>query len=704
MKNTFKKILSVVCSAALLAGVMTFAPAAALLADGDPIIWGDDDAEKTALPTTSGTYQLCQDITIDHMFVIGSETDGKVSTENIVLDLNGKTIKVSDDVSSRVYCFYTKLNGNKEAGNYGSLTILDSSDSQTGRIVGSNTPLVENNDVWKNDSNQKVNMHGNGGLIYVPRHATLNIQGGLLTNGHAASGQTGANGVGGAIYCQGVLNMSGGKISGCSASSGGAIFIKGTSNTNDCGYVYMSGGEITNNTAESVGGGICAGIDSNKIELSGTAKITGNTCYAAQDYANGHQGVNKGGAGIMMYAGQLILTDKDHAGNDVGCHVQVCDNICDYGDGDARDNVYLSNDKINVQVNGDIADDASIGVCRPATSHTSTLVTGLSDGDGAQFFSDNHDEALVVDSNGNVVLQNNNDPTPYISGYNVNISGVISLIARIEIPSGCDVSDLSVDASYTYVDKNGTTKSKSYSTSANGGLSLTPVSGSGSSYEVSVPVDSSCMTRPVTFSMTYGETQLPTKEMSINSYANALLNNNNVDSSVKTILQKLLIYGLYAQKQFKINDGTDELPTSSNGSYPVSYSESGPQSDIVPTEFTRFSEVADFYGVTVVFLTGNEVKFYFTSEKEFYVKYNANDEWTALSAEASGSYSVYRVKGPGGNGISATAHDTDFYIKIDGVEYTYAIDDYLKSIVYKDSTSQNMKNLAKAYYNFAESL
>mgnify|MGYP002626026524 CR=1 FL=1 len=86
-----------------------------------------------------------------------------------------------------------------------------------------------------------------------------------------------AHGSGGAIYTGGELNMSGGEISGNTASSqGGGIYL------NNKASMTMSGGQITNNTAANDNGGVYyaggASGSSVSVTLGGTA-ITGNSAY-----------------------------------------------------------------------------------------------------------------------------------------------------------------------------------------------------------------------------------------------------------------------------------------------------------------------------------------------------------------------------------------------------------------------------------------
>ena len=158
-------------------------------------------------------------------------------TNNFTIDLNGYTInRKTTDPAKQQYVFYMDCTG--------SLTIIDSSEAQTGTITGGNNT-------------------GDGGAFYVD-YGTLKIKGGNITGNSATYG--------GAIYINdyndAAVYILGGKIYGNTAEEGGAIYANN-------GYLYVDGGEITGNTATKYGGGIY--WDSyNEAYLTG-GKIYGNT-------------------------------------------------------------------------------------------------------------------------------------------------------------------------------------------------------------------------------------------------------------------------------------------------------------------------------------------------------------------------------------------------------------------------------------------
>jgi hypothetical protein len=173
-----------------------------------------------------GTFTLPYDIT-------ATETDTYLyvpSGKTVTLDLNGHTINRNLTAAA---------NNGYVIGVDGTLTINDSSDSNTGSITGGN-------------STNKC------GGVYVSGTFTMN--GGTISNNSGSWG--------GGVYVLGTFNMSGGTISNNSGSWGGGVYVQSTFN--------MSGGTISNNNSASVGGGVYVQTDQT-INISGNPVITGNT-------------------------------------------------------------------------------------------------------------------------------------------------------------------------------------------------------------------------------------------------------------------------------------------------------------------------------------------------------------------------------------------------------------------------------------------
>lgn len=200
---------------------------------------------------TSGTYMLGKDIYTNGTIVV---KEG----QTVTIDLNGHTInrgltKENTDHGSVFAVLGT-----------GTLKIVDSSLEKTGKITGGYAV--------------------NGGAIYIYEKGSAELKDVTITENKATN-------VGGAIFNQGKLVMSGTKIISNEAKDGGGIYNDGTligkdafqmrhnkSNTNGGGAISnhgtmdISGGfEICNNTAPGRGGAIWS---------SGTAAIDGGTIKA----------------------------------------------------------------------------------------------------------------------------------------------------------------------------------------------------------------------------------------------------------------------------------------------------------------------------------------------------------------------------------------------------------------------------------------
>ena len=195
------------------------------------------EADKTAsnsLPTTSGSYYLTKDVTLNGAWIIEND---------INLCLNGHSITYSGEEGNTDYVI--KINS-------GTLSLYDEA-ANSGKITG-----------------------GTDGGVYVNDSGTFNMYGGTIT------GNTGEGGVNTA----GTFNMYGGKISGNCASKGGGVQIQG-----DAGSIFnMSGNaSITGNKASESGGGVYvqggySGGDipnkSGKLNISGSVVIKDNTVKA----------------------------------------------------------------------------------------------------------------------------------------------------------------------------------------------------------------------------------------------------------------------------------------------------------------------------------------------------------------------------------------------------------------------------------------
>ena len=210
-----------------------------------------------------GTVCITQDYTAD-----ADDSPLNVS-KTVILDLNGFTI--DRDLTSAV------SNGNVIT-NTGNLTIIDSSEGQTGSITGGYN-------------------YGNGGGIV--NKGSLTLKSGNIC-GNQCLPTSGSFGTGGGIYNEGGRNefyMEGGSLRNNSANGGGGgIHAKGGKKC------IITGGEITGNTSFNKGGG-----------LRLTTEATVSNCVISNNKATGPD--NGKGGGIYV-EGNVTLKECVISGNE----------------------------------------------------------------------------------------------------------------------------------------------------------------------------------------------------------------------------------------------------------------------------------------------------------------------------------------------------------------------------------------------------
>ena len=228
-------------------------------ADQDPITWAQLVRTITAAPDdTETTITLAGDIT-------AGAADGDIMIFDnavITIDLNGYTLDRG---------LYTPGDENNEGFeimygsgsafvNYGKLRIKDSSAAQTGAIKGAlSTGIVNSGEFTLESGTVMQNAGVSGGGICNTGTGVVTVSGGKITN-NAAFNTTISHDVvdmnGNIIYHGDPETVPG---------NGGGICNAGTSSYNNAtgeyedyfdGTVYIYGGTITGNKAESCGGGL----------------------------------------------------------------------------------------------------------------------------------------------------------------------------------------------------------------------------------------------------------------------------------------------------------------------------------------------------------------------------------------------------------------------------------------------------------------
>ena len=237
----------------------------------------------------TGSYKLTGNTTLTGTISVSSAT--------LTIDLNGYTL---DRKGTKAADFLFNV------GESRTLNIKDSSTGKTGKIKGgkgdrggcalisgilnfsggevTECTATDGDYGDKPTTNTNANnMHyvtqGCGGAFFVNSGATLNMSGTAKITNCKTEKLDGTHGRGGAVWVAGTFNMSGGTISGCQASWGGAVFVfNGARNAyynNDTrsGTFKMTGGTITECRSYSDG---CGVYTQSNVEISGDAKITSN--------------------------------------------------------------------------------------------------------------------------------------------------------------------------------------------------------------------------------------------------------------------------------------------------------------------------------------------------------------------------------------------------------------------------------------------
>lgn len=311
-----------------------------------------------------------------------------------VLDLNGYTLHQEN----RRFIF------NYNSQNI-SLTILDS--WAGGKIQGTGTGNAEAGllYIWPNSTFELLSgtlrlaapvnsdtptdiIVKTGGIIFAGKNATVNISGGVISNGVvtatdgyggniAMTGETGTLHIsagiiaggnadalsGGNIYSNAPVNITGGVIMGGSAKNGGNIYTKGSCTisgglmlngnaTNYGGNHYIAGsadisnGMIAFGTATTAGGNI--GVYGGETNISGNATIVGGN--APQRGGN----IAAGSTGVVNFSGGLISTGSSTTrGGNVDtatetAHVNITGGQILLGAAANGGNLYINNGHLNM--------------------------------------------------------------------------------------------------------------------------------------------------------------------------------------------------------------------------------------------------------------------------------------------------------------------------------------------------------------------
>ena len=217
----------------------------ASFAQADRHYYMNSDVEKTVVLNTTTTAAQSTS-------AAAAAAKAKVEPYEIVLDLNGKTMKVN---GSR--CF-TVNDGQ-------TLTIMDCTGDgvlTSGGPVNGGTFSVQKGGTLNIQSGiikGVVDDGYKGSVIYVVAGGTVNISGTAVVDG---SGMTLGKGNGGAIYSNGTVNILGGEVKGGSVGSGGSVSVQG-------GALNISGGKVYGGQAKNYGDDIFVNNEAAVVTVSG---------------------------------------------------------------------------------------------------------------------------------------------------------------------------------------------------------------------------------------------------------------------------------------------------------------------------------------------------------------------------------------------------------------------------------------------------
>ena len=624
------------------------------------------------MPVTSGTYMLKENITVTNCAY------AETADQDITIDLNGHTITY---VGSENLYVLGKVRGSDGDGTGAlmtrvtgvSLTIMDS--GSTGLITtGEGYNGSGNTDYWINDTGVGKDT-GRGGCILIENGCFLVLNGGTISGFKAADD-------GGAIHVGngGSFTMNGGKITNCSAGQGGGgIAVHASSKSkykpdgsiSIRGSLVINGGEISGNTANNQGGGVRA--LRGDMEINGGV-IENNICKSGTG--------SFGGGGVAVSKGNVSPVMK------ISGNPKIENNTCTANP--KRNNMYFF-DGITLSLGGALSSEAKIGFA--SDTNTRTMKYFNTSGHSyalTSFFCDDSDYE-PVENNGYIKLTNT---VPQVDGYRLIAGGEIILETTISL-GNADISDVTATAKYSY--KKSGEKKDVIMTYASADFEP-----SGDNYTFRIPVESACMTAPITVTLDYtiggSNRQYKAKAVTIEDYAKAV-KNGNYQTHDKDVATALINFGGYAQVQFDIN--TDKLPVISGVDF-----DAAPDYGLNTATYSPASDPdSAFKGGNVSFLSKTEVKLRFLKSAlgngdtapAMTVTYAGGTK--TVQGEVSGNYVIYTIKGADEAGFVASRYNESFSFSVGSVSGEYSIYTYLQVI--NGTGSQPMKNLAQAYYNFA---
>jgi hypothetical protein len=284
------------------------------------------------------------------------------------------------------------------------------------------------------------------------------------------------------------------------------------------------------------------------------------------------------------------------------------------------------------------------------------------------------------------------------------IAGDIKMRAALDLGTFAD-SNTSVNYAYSY-----TKGSKTVNISKT--VAFSSLGTNGSLYTVDIPVESACITSPITVTINYSDGEVSDDPVTIDRYISAIMNGNYTDK-VKAVAYSIRVFGSFAMMQFNINMNDPALQPAKEEINANLYDPQVVFYKNLIGEGAAYTPENDpdgaFYGASVAFLSKTEVNMYFKksafngSAPAMTVTY-AGGATETITATPNGNYYMYTIKGPTGDGFAATLFDVPFSYEVGSVSGEYSIETYLKVVEYKYHGDSNniLLKLVEAYYDFAK--
>lgn len=670
-------------------------PSQANLFANGVITQSDINSNGYKMPETAGSYTLSQDITVPNSAHV------KAAGTEISIDLNGHTITYSGTENLYTLGFVEDVvvDGKTMVLVHGDI-VLTIKDTGNGGLIKASGTTKGSDDHWIS-INGSYPSHGTesykrGGCILVQNSCTFILEGGTISGFHSESD-------GGAVHISngGHCVMTGGRITDCHSDSvrpnddgAGAISChctsKGTSIGNTLykssedqeavlttislkGSLKITGGKIDN----------CSGKQGGAVRiLRGDFEMTGGTIEDNTGLNGGGVLYNRNNKGTFKISGNVVISGNHTTSNDA-----------------QKANVYIF-DGSTITLNGNLDSTAKIEFGTSAV--TSNVFNTAGKSYSIDSFVCNHAGYVVYASGNNIKIK---QPEPEIAGYSLVVGGDIRLRAALNLRS-FDKSGTSVTYAYSYTKGSNTVNVEKT-------VNYSDFGTSGSYKTVDIPVESACITSPITITINYGtDGHVSDDPVTIDRYVTAIMNGNYSDK-VKAVAYSIRVFGSFAMMQFNINMNDTSLQPAKEE---INASLYDPQIVIYQKyligEGAAYTPENDlegaFYGASVNFLSKTEVNLYFkksvlgTTAPTMTVTYSDNSTET-ISATENGSYYVYTVKGPTGDGFAATLFDVPFSFSVGNVSGEYSVNTYLQVVEYKyhGSSTNILLKLVEAYYDFA---